>query len=376
MSWDNQQNPWGGNKRPPTPEELIARLLEKIKHAFDGSGRPPRPPEDDKGGPRAGRQEGLRIIGLLVLAGLALLLGYSSFYTIQPGERGVVLRFGKYAKTTMPGLNFKLPLIDQVEKVNVDSVRKEEFGFRTKVPGQQTIYEKQGYNAESLMLTGDKNVINVEWIVQYKVRDPVKFLFQVANVRQAVRDISETVIRRTVGNMNFDYVLSNRAELASTSAQELQDDLDVYGSGVKILTVQLQDVNPPNPVKPAFNEVNEADQDMKRLVNEAEEAYNQVIPKARGQAKEKIEDAHGYAVARVNESKGDAARFLAVLKEYKLAENVTRRRLYLEAMREVLPSVTEIYVLDKDQRSVLPFLDMRGPKEASRRPANNLSAKR
>jgi modulator of FtsH protease HflK len=361
MSWDNQQNPWGQNQRPPTPEEMIATLLRKIKLAFEGGNKSSQG-GGSTGAVAAGNEGGLRLLGLAAGAAIVLLLAFSSFYTIQPGERGVVLRFGKYSSTTMPGLNFKVPLIDHVHKVDIESVRKQEFGFRTRVPGQQTVYQKQGYDAESLMLTGDKNVIDVEWIVQYKVRDPADFLFKVIDVPQAVRDVTETAIRRTVGNMNFDYVLGNREVLAAATAQELQSSLDRYESGVKIVTVQLQDVNPPEKVKPAFNEVNEADQDMKRLVNEAEEAYNRVIPKARGQAKETIEGARGYAAERVNKSKGDSSRFLAVLKEYKFSEDVTRRRLYLEAMRTVLPAVTEIYVLDDNQRSVLPFLDMRGPK--------------
>ncbi|MDH5297744.1 MAG: FtsH protease activity modulator HflK, partial [Desulfobulbaceae bacterium] len=262
--------------------------------------------------------------------------------------------------TAESGLNFKVPMVDKVYKVNVEAVRKEEFGFRTKVPGQQTVYQKEGFDNESLTLTGDKNVIDIEWIVQYKVLDPVLFVFRVANVEQAVRDVSESVVRRIVGNMGFDYVLGNREILAAATAREVQEALDRYQAGVKILAVQLQDVNPPEEVKQAFNEVNEADQDMKRLVNEAEEAYNQVIPKARGQAKETIEEAHGYAVARVNGAKGDTSRFLAVLKEYQGAKDVTRRRMYLETLQEVLPQVTEVYVIDKEQRSVLPLLDITG----------------
>jgi membrane protease subunit HflK len=170
-------------------------------------------------------------------------------------------------------------------------------------------------------------------------------------------------MRRVVGNRLGSEVLTvGRVQISREVKDEMQKILDSYEAGVSLVTVELQDVTPPDPVKPAFNEVNEADQDMKRLVNEAEEAYNRVIPKARGQAKETIEGARGYAAQRVNQSKGDSSRFLAVLREFKLSEDVTRRRLYLEAMRTVLPAVTEIYVLDDNQRSVLPFLDMRGPK--------------
>ena len=347
MAWDDQQPPWGQRKGPQTPEDLIAALLKKIKDAFDGGTSGQGGQGGGNGGDQGPTQApsmwgGLGKIVSIIAVIFLLNVVYSSFYTIKPGERGVVLRFGQYSKTANPGLNFKVPLIDDVVKVDVENVRKEEFGFRTRVPGQRTQYAKQGYSAESLMLTSDRNVIDVEWIVQYKVRDPFNFVFKVANVRQAVRDVSETAMRRIVGNMDFDYVLSNREGLAAKAARELQDVLKTYEAGVDIMTVQLQDVNPPEAVKPAFNEVNEAEQDMKRLVNEAEEAYNRVIPKARGSAKQVLEEAHGYAVERVNGAKGDTARFVAVLKEYRAAKDVTRRRLYLETMQDILPSVTDV----------------------------------
>lgn len=363
MSWEDQQPPWGSNRRPQTPEDLIAALLKKIKEIFDGGGRQGRPEgggssSGEGGGGQASQWGGLGRIGLIMLAFVAFNIVYSSFYTIEPGERGVLLRFGKYSKTASPGLNFKVPLVDEVVKVDVETVRKEEFGFRTSVPGQRTQYQKQGYDNESLMLTSDRNVIDVEWIVQYKIQDPIHYLFKVRDVRQAVRDVSEMGMRRIVGNMDFDYVLSNREMLAGIATRELQDALDKYESGTKIVTVQLQDVNPPEAVKPAFNEVNEADQDMKRLVNEAEEAYNREVPKARGDAKKMLEEAHGYAVERVNLAKGDTARFLAVLEQYSRAKEVTRQRLYLEAMQKVLPKVKDVYVVDKEQKTLLPLLDL------------------
>jgi membrane protease subunit HflK len=361
MAWDDQQPPWGKPGKPSSPEELIAALINKLKQHFSG-GKSGGDTAESSTGPSMGRGGGLSKIIIIILAVIAFQVIYSSFYTIEPGQRGVILRFGKYAKLASPGLNFKLPLIDDVIKVDIETVRKEEFGFRTKIPGEQTVYQKEGYDIESLMLTGDKNVIDVEWIVQYKVRDPVNFIFKIVNVKQAIRDVSETAVRRVVGNMDFDYVLSNREIVAADGARELQAALDSYESGVNIVTLQLQDVNPPETVKPAFNEVNEADQDMKRLVNEAEEAYNRVIPRARGQAKEMLEEAHGYAIQRVNESKGNTARFLAVLKEYKMAEEITRRRMYLETMQEVLPTLTDIYVIDKEQNSILPLLNITGDK--------------
>lgn len=373
MAWDdqNQQPPWGKKKGPQTPEELIALLLNKLKEFFDGSSGGGEKSPSGSGGQPGQNASGPGPFGNIgrvgALVGIFLLVNvlYSSFYTIAPGEQGVVLRFGKYTKTTSPGLNFKLPLMDEVIKVDVENVRKEEFGFRTKVPGQRTEFEKTGYGAESLMLTSDRNVIDLEWIIQYKVQDPIFFAFKVKDVKQAVRDISEVALRRIVGNMTFDYVLSNREMLAANTQREVQEALDRYQAGVKIVTVQFQDVNPPEHVKPSFNEVNEADQDMKRLVNEAEEAYNREVPKARGDAKKMLEEAHGYAVERVNLAKGEAARFLAILKEYKGGQEVTRRRMYLETMQEVLPKVTEIYVVDGDKGGVLPFLDVRGGRKAA-----------
>lgn len=373
MAFDDQQPPWGKKKGPQTPEELIAFLLTRIKDFFEGKQGGALGGSGGTGGAGPPRFDLSKVgplarFGLPGLLLLAFLLGnflYATFYTIAPGERGVVLRFGKYVKTTSSGLNLKLPFVDEVIKVDVENVRKEEFGFRTKIPGQRTEFAKTGYEAESLMLTSDRNVIDLEWIIQYKVQDPILFAFKVKDVKQAVRDICEVALRRIVGNMTFDYVLSNREMLAATTQREVQETLDRYQAGVKIVTIQLQDVNPPEKVKPAFNEVNEADQDMKRLVNEAEEAYNREVPKARGDAKKMVEEAHGYAVERVNLARGETARFLAILKEYKGGAEVTRRRMYLETMQEVLPKVTEIYVVDGDKGGVLPFLDVRGVNKAA-----------
>ena len=369
MAWQDEQPPWGKGGRSKSPEDFIAELLKKLKESFTGGGSGPPPEGGEEGDPTPsggtpkGLFGGMSKILIVILLIILFQVVNASYYTIKPGERGVVLRFGEYSKTASPGLNFKIPLVDDVIKVDIETVRKEEFGFRTKVPGQKSIYQREGFDAESLMLTADKNVIDVQWIVQYKVQDPFNFLFKVQDVRQSVRDVSETSMRRIVGNMDFDYVLSNREILANTTAKELQAELNNYEAGAVIVTVQLQDVNPPDAVKPAFNEVNEADQDMKRLVNEAEEAYNRVIPKARGEALQIVEEASGYLAQRVNESKGDTSRFLAIMKEYQAAEEVTRKRMYLETMQEILPSVTDIYVMDKDQRSILPFLNVGGAQQ-------------
>ncbi len=355
----NEQPPWGQKKKPSGPEDLIATLLQKIRDAFAGNGE-----EDGQGGGAKPPEQAPNFFSgfskLLAVAVAVLLLQgtFSSFFTIKPGEVGIVLRFGKYARTTHPGLHFKIPYLEDLAKVDVETVRKEEFGFRTRTPGFSASFDRKGYDMESLMLTGDKDVIEVAWIVQYKVSDPVKFLFEVRDVAQAVRDASETVTRRIVGNMDFDYVLSNREILAAEAKHELQGQMDRLQCGISIVTLQLLDINPPEPVKPAFNEVNVADQDMKRLVNEAEETYNKVIPKARGSAKQIVEEAKGYAAERVNRATGETNRFMAIVKEYQGAEEVTRQRMYLEAMEDVLPKVEHLYIMDQSKQNLLPLFDL------------------
>lgn len=356
---NDQQPPWGQKKKPSTPEEILAAIIQKIKDSFSGDNNDSR--RDDEGGTPPPGHSPFAGIGKIILIIAALLLVqvvYTSFYTIEPGKVGIVLQFGKYNRTTTPGLHFKIPYIEELTKVDVESIRKEEFGFRTRIPGTQSVLDRRGFDMESLMLTGDKNVINVEWIVQYKVSDPVDFLYKVRDVPQAVRDLSEMVTRRIVGNMDFDYVLGNREIVAGDAKRELQGELDGLECGVDIVALQMQDITPPDPVKPAFNEVNEADQDMKRLVNEAEETYNRIIPKAKGDAKKIVEEARGYAVQRVNEAQGETARFKSIVKEYLNARDVTRRRMYLEAMQEILPNVDHVYVMDRNQNSLLPLLDL------------------
>ena len=356
----NEQPPWGKKKQPGGPEDLLAALIQKIRDAF--AGREKEPPQGPAGEPpperATGPFSGPGKVVAIVAAFFVLQAAAGAFYTIKPGEVGIVLRFGQFHRTTTPGLHFKIPYVEEMTKVDVESVRKEEFGFRTRTATAGAAYDRKGFDMEALMLTGDKDVIEVAWIVQYKVSDPVLFLYKVRDVAQIVRDASETVTRRIVGNMDFDYVLSNREILAANARKELQGQLDRLESGVNVLTLQLLDINPPEQVKPAFNEVNIADQDMKRLVNEAEETYNRVIPKARGSAKQIVEEARGYAVERTNRANGETNRFKAIVKEYEGAEEVTRQRLYLEAMQEILPQVDQVYVVDAGQQSILPLLDL------------------
>ena len=371
MPGQDQQPPWGKKKKPQTPEEVIAQLIKKVQDYFSDSpkkntskGQPQQPSEPPNPFAAIGKILGIVFI-VLLLQGV-----YASFYKITPGEVGVVLRLGEYNRTSNPGLHFKVPYIDSLYKVDVEEIRKEEFGFRSRYVGQNSSSNRHGYDMESLMLTADKNVINVAWIVQYRVDDPRAFLFQIKDVRSAVRDLSESVTRRIVGNMDFDYVLSNRDLLAAEVKLELQKELRNLQAGLSIGTVQFQDINPPDKVKPAFNEVNEADQDMKRLVNEAEEIYNRKIPRARGSAKQIIEEAHGYAVARVNNAKGESQRFLSILTEYKNFPEVTKKRMYLETMQDIMPTVESVYVMDENQQTPLPLLNLSRGSSALTNPAN------
>ena len=286
-----------------------------------------------------------------------LMLGYSSLFTVNPEEVGVILRFGKYTRTANPGMNFKLPLgIEEVIKVPVERQLKVEFGFRTQAPGDRSRYSTRPYQQESLMLTGDLNASEVEWIVQYRIADPYKFLFKVRDTTQTFRDMNEALMREVVGDRSVNEVLTvGRVEIASTVGEKLQELCDQYETGIKVDQVVLQDVNPPDPVKPAFNEVNEAQQEREKLINQARSEYNQVIPKARGTAAKTIEEAKGYAVERVNQARGEAARFDAVFKEYSKAPDVTRRRIYLETMGEVLPKVERKLITDEQSAGILPL---------------------
>jgi len=364
MANQDQQPPWGRKNKPQTPEEIVAQLINKLQDFFSDNRKSP-PPGDGQQPPSSPVSPFANLGKLLIIALILIVFTgvYSSFFRINPSEVGVILRLGAYSRTTPSGLHFKIPYIDRLYKVDVENIRKEEFGFRNQTTGQQSTFARRDYDNESLMLTADKNVINVAWIVQYRVADPYTYLFKVANVRQSIRDNSESVTRRIVGNMDFDYVLSNRDLLAASVRKELQEQLDRLfpkgRSGVNIGTVQFQDINPPDQVKPAFNEVNEADQDMKRLVNEAQETYNRVIPKASGDAKKIIEEAHGYKAQRINDAKGETQRFMDILKEYKNAPEVTRKRMYLETMKDILPTVQSVYVIDKDQQaSPIPLLNL------------------
>ncbi|MFH0754081.1 MAG: FtsH protease activity modulator HflK [Candidatus Omnitrophota bacterium] len=303
------------------------------------------------------------------MAGALLLVGAGGVvYSIGPDEMGVIQRFGKYTDLTTPGLHVKLPYgIDKVTPVKVEKILKEEFGVRTSSSGSGMGAFQQQNLEESLMLTGDLNILDVRWIVQFKIKDPVKLLFAVRNPRDAVRDVAEVVMRRLAGDYTVDEVLTVKREEIDMLAQiEMQTILDEYQVGVQIVTVKLLDVNPPEKVKPAFNEVNEAKQEKEKMINQAWEAYNKVVPRAKGEAEKTIREAEGYSLDKINRAKGEAERFLATLGEYKNAPDITKKRLYLETMSDVLPRVKDKYIIDPSQTSILPLLnlgDKRGIKQ-------------
>ncbi len=296
---------------------------------------------------------------LLGVGVLGVLWGiYTSFYTVQPSEEAVVIRFGRYQRTTTPGLHFKLPFgIEDAVKVRTKLVLQEEFGFRTSgTDGNVSSYQKDNFARESLMLTGDLNVADVEWIVQYQISDPQKFLFRAQDPRRNIRDVSEAIMRRVVGDRTVNEVLTTgRVEIATEAQRMTQEVLDMYDIGIRVVTVKLQDVNPPDLVKPSFNEVNAAKQEQEKAINMAEEAYNKVVPEARGMAEETISEAEGFASAVVNRAKGDSERFTATLKEYRRAPEVTRTRMYLETMEELFSRLDKMTIVDDRVKGVLPI---------------------
>ncbi|MHC4353341.1 MAG: FtsH protease activity modulator HflK [Planctomycetota bacterium] len=296
-----------------------------------------------------------------ILIGLiAVVLLWMSFYQLQPDEVGVVLRFGRFARETSPGPHFLIPIMETVIKVPVERQLKQEFGFRTVQAGVRTEYtDERQHLDESMMLTGDLNVGVVEWIVQYKIKDPYAFLFKVRDVESTFRDMSEAAMRQVVGDHSVDEVLTIGRELIAAQAKDLLQNLcDKYETGIDVQQLVLQDVNPPDPVKPSFNEVNQAIQEKERVTNEAWSDYNQAIPKAKGEALRVIQESEGYAAERVNRSQGEATRFEAIYQEYRKAPRVTRNRMYLETLDEVLPRVGKKVILDDDQQGVLPLLNL------------------
>jgi len=301
--------------------------------------------------PRLSTKTAMRAAALVVVVGLA----WSALYQVGPDEIGAVQRFGRYVRASQSGLRLKLPFVETVTKVPVQRQLRQEFGFRTATDRKQI----QRVLDESTMLTGDLNVAVVEWIVQYRIADPYRFLFRVANGDMVFRDLTAAVMESVVGDRTLTEVVTvGRQGIESAVQQALQQAVDHYDMGLRIDQVVLQDVNPPDPVKPSWDEVNQAQQQRDRLINEARAQYNTVVPKARGEAAQAVLAADGYAIDRVNRAEGDASRFSQADEAYQKAPDVTRRRLQLETLGRVLPRVGGKVVLDKDAKGVLPLLPL------------------
>ncbi len=300
------------------------------------------------------------IIGFIILVGVR-----GSFYTVEPDEEAVVIRLGQHLGNSQPGLHFKIPFgVDEVIKVKTKIVHQAEFGFRTKsTTNKRTTYSSQNFDSESLMLTGDLNVAEVQWVVQYQISDPFKFIFKTSDPVTNVRDVSESIMRRVVGDKLVTEVLTTgRIEIAVSAKALMQEVLDKYDMGVSIKSIKLQDVNPPREVQASFNDVNAAKQEQEKALNQAEQAYNKVIPEARGKADKLIQEAQGYASAIVNRAHGDAERFTAIVNEYRKAPAITKKRIYLETMEQIFGNMKNITVVDDKIKGLLPIFSKEGVK--------------
>jgi membrane protease subunit HflK len=314
-----------------------------------------------KGGPRG-------VVGFVALI-LVVLGVWTAYYTVPSDSVAVVQRFGRYADTVPPGLHFKLPLgIDVATIVPVKRQLKQEFGFTT--PGARDLFQSPDPRdgmLETQMVTGDLNAALVEWVVQYRISDPVKFLFEVREPRQTLRYVSESVMREVVGDRTVDEVITiGRQEIEAEALIRMQGLSTRYEMGISIDQVQLKNINPPKPVQESFNEVNQAQQEKEKLINEARRDYNKVIPLAEGEKDQRIREADGYRLKRINEAEGDVARFRALLAEYAKAPQVTRRRIYVETLQDVMPGIRSKIIIDEGTRSILPFLNLDLPKEAAK----------
>jgi membrane protease subunit HflK len=325
------------------------------------------------------RLRGSRRIALAVVLAIVAIVALSgSYYQVEPDEVGLVMRFGRFVRTTNPGPHGKIPFgIERVQKVPVERQLKQEFGFRTVHADVESTFRKDEKTAaESLMLTGDLNVATVEWIVQYKISDPYKYLFRLRDVEQTFRLMAEASMRTVVGDHSVTELLTVGRESIAAKAKELLAELcKLYDNGISVQQLVLQDVDPPESVKPSFNAVNQAIQERERAINEAWAEYNQEIPRARGLAEQKIEASEGYAVDRVNRAKGDAQRFTALEEQYRKAPDVTRTRIYLETLSAVLPAAGKKLIFDEKAKGILPLFPLGTTTQETAREAAGDAAK-
>lgn len=299
-----------------------------------------------------------------VLLIILVSIGFTgSFYTVEPDEEAVVIRLGKHLKNGQPGLHFKIPFgIDKVIKVKTKIVHQAEFGFRSmSTSAKRTTYSSANFDSESLMLTGDLNVAEVQWVVQYQISDPFKFIFKTGDPITNIRDVAESIMRRVVGDKLVTEVLTTgRVEIATDARLLMQEVLDKYDMGVSIKSIKLQDVNPPKVVQESFNDVNAAKQEQEKMLNEAEESYNRVIPEARGKADQLIQEAEGFASATINRAHGDAERFAAIAKAYRKAPAITKKRIYLETMQGIFQKLDNVTIIDPKVKGLLPIFSKAG----------------
>ena len=358
MAWDWEKLKEQQNRRKPQP--------------------PPPPGDGGRGGSEPPNWEDVldKIKGsklpdmwwlVIVLACIVGLL-YSVAYTVGTNEKAVIQRFGEHVRTTDPGLHFKLPFgIETVTPVAVDLRNSESFGINeaagstSRFPGSETETA-----SVSLMLTGDLNVAQVPWSVQFRIKDAYNYCFKVEKPENTLRDLSEATMRLVVGDSSVDEVLTDRDMIASEFKTLLQKELDEAETGYEVTSVNLEKTMVPTQVQPAYNEENRAIQEKQTIIYQAQEEYNKAIPAAKGDAERVIRAAEGYELDRINRAQGDASRFLSLYEEYKKAPEVTRRRLYLEAIGEVLPGMGDKYIVDSDQKNLLPFLNLAGKNEVTK----------
>lgn len=344
---DDKGTPWGGKQSsPPDIDQIIKQGLDRFKSSLPGGG--------GGGGGAAGPLTIFAIVLLVVSI-------WSAYYTVPSDSVAVVQRFGMYLKEVPPGLHFKLPLnIDKATIVPVKRQLKQEFGFST--PGARDPYQtprSRDGGRETQMVTGDLNAALVEWVVQYRISDPAKFLFAVREPGETLRYVSESVMREVVGDRTVDEVITiGRQEIETEALLKMQELSTKYVMGISIDQVQLKNINPPKPVQESFNEVNQAQQEKEKLINEARRDYNKVIPLAEGEKDQRIREADGYRLKRINEAEGDVARFNALFTEYSKAPEVTRRRIYIETMQDVIPRIESKILVDDEMSSLLPLLNV------------------
>ena len=287
-------------------------------------------------------------------------------YTVEADQDAVILRFGKYNRTEGPGLHLKLPWnLEDAIKVGVRKIHKMEFGFRTRKPGVRTVYDPRKFNDESIMLTGDLNVVDVEWVIQFQIKDAKNFLFNVKDVRKNLFDISQAVVREVVGEHTVTETITEaRDEIANQSLMKMQKIIDEYKMGIRLVALKLQDVFPPEKVKPSFDAVNAAVQDANQIANMAEKVRKKQLQEEQGKAEQLVKTAQAYKVNLVNNSKGDAKRFLSLFEEYKKAPSITKKRLYFDQVIEAMSNAERVIIVDPAVKSVVPLLNLGGNRSA------------